>query len=1324
MYINNIPVQYALHEPLKNLSYEGNKTTYTAKELDLNYRASLEISRAGELQIVVPDLTQHHGTTELPRPIPRSSPRDVVARYQKIIKMYSYLSKGSAEHGDASPLSENSPQSYCSHDMSPAHSGGDASSANHSASSGGGVVFLQVKIAYEIPADNKRTPSGIVFRHRSSFADLFEATLSRGHKSAPDHGRHGGQDFVASARREAESVYTCSFSAGSLRDLDCVRCWLPCIDALDQRLVFDIGIKAPKHWRIACSGKRISTFLIPILPGRSSSSSSNLHGSDGVGGTRTSSEKKIARFFTPHRIPAANVGFYMGAAETYKMPLYRVKARIWVATGLQDFVSTAPAHIATTDSEAESSDVDVDWSDRGEDVWGDASNSAEDEPGAKPRHSDREEAFARFFGPCLPQGSVHGYGSEGEEEDCFPIRKLDDTYYLSLKRRLPVKQSTGTTNNNNSNFSSSTIKPAEEPVLGIEGGAADSASNHAADISDRSQLKGNDAREHMEDAPSDAPCSPAAKRRRLANGAAVPSANITSAPAVAAAVPVKSTAHRSSWSRSSTAGLVRERQNLRRLYADAVHHSTLGLDMALRVLHKFTGHGYDYGEFTLVFVPSLGCDFAAFDGFVLVDQQYLHTEQQVYLESAAHLLLLRAYLYSWLKSALPVSSYEAEFIVHGAVGYLLNFYSEEVFGEEEGRYRFCKMYETVTALERQGRGFPLASFFPESYEVFSPIFGEYLRCKSAVLFQLIENRVGGKDPMRMALKQLIRSPAVYRVPMPHSSGRSGGGAGTGSGTGSAMNSPVTPSMMSYSPYHQPGHVHYNQSHAHQMHQSQLYTNHHNDDSSSGGVSPVSPSLLGSNTPFTHMGGSTSPNTLGSMSPYYGGDVSPLGGTGTAGNMSPNGYNMSPYVYRNQHNANMSPYVNQAGQSAAYGSYEVDEAPATTKATGTGLGASDASAGYSSSKYDVDEAEPEGATDTGTGTGTSTESDALVAAGGDVATKETPAASNSAAVVTDTAPVTAVHAHAKGHLMGEPEQLHESVAAAESAGGYYATMARREARARSNSMSSDPGGLAIGVAVGEGVADNSTIPGTAEATLSPILPATAVQQHKHHHKLLQQHASPRDVSSHPLPPFAALPPLPQLRRQPSATSEPGWERDFAVLGSDCVSAEAFIQVVRHASGASADIDESFLEQYVYNSGVSFLRIHVYVSQKTDTRIPRRYIHVTSDQLGCSPAGTVDRRYCVLDKKLSLRIVESRDDIVTEPQVAFSDRTEQHQQQLFSRRGGRRRPRNSSVYARRGGAAGAELTAEQIEERIQREKEREIKKSALQKVRDADHPLRYY
>jgi hypothetical protein len=58
------------------------------------------------------------------------------------------------------------------------------------------------------------------------------------------------------------------------------------------------------------------------------------------------------------------------------------------------------------------------------------------------------------------------------------------------------------------------------------------------------------------------------------------------------------------------------------LYEAAVKHTTLGLDIALRIIHKFVNHRYDHQSYTQIFVQGLGDNFLAFDGLVIIDARY------------------------------------------------------------------------------------------------------------------------------------------------------------------------------------------------------------------------------------------------------------------------------------------------------------------------------------------------------------------------------------------------------------------------------------------------------------------------------------------------------------------------------------------------------------------------------------------------------------------------------------------------------------------------------------------------------------------------------
>jgi hypothetical protein len=212
------------------------------------------------------------------------------------------------------------------------------------------------------------------------------------------------------------------------------------------------------------------------------------------------------------------------------------------------------------------------------------------------------------------------------------------------------------------------------------------------------------------------------------------------------------------------------------------------------------------------------------------------------------------------------------------------------------------------ALEKSGQGFPLSSFFPEQYDSFGLAYGVYLRCKSVVIFQLIENRVGGKEHMRISLKQLIRSPPVYNpVTKPYK------GANTevvgnfqslfeSAGNASPMSpnmTPPTPSMVN---------------HALNANEERQRYRSYSEDGSVGNRSPYS---------------SNSPYSVGNMSPYSG-NFSPL--SQTSGNLSPYAYgygnispypagNMSPYA-RHPAGGNMSPYAPYALGAAtpAYDAY--------------------------------------------------------------------------------------------------------------------------------------------------------------------------------------------------------------------------------------------------------------------------------------------------------------------------------------------------------------------------------------------------------------------
>ena len=88
-----------------------------------------------------------------------------------------------------------------------------------------------------------------------------------------------------------------------------------------------------------------------------------------------------------------------------------------------------------------------------------------------------------------------------------------------------------------------------------------------------------------------------------------------------------------------------------------------------------------------VYIPNLEVsDFIAYDGFTLINAKYLHTSNQIYLESPHHFLALRAYLYSWFATSMPLLHYIHEYILHGSIGYVMYLYTQLVFSEDEAVY--------------------------------------------------------------------------------------------------------------------------------------------------------------------------------------------------------------------------------------------------------------------------------------------------------------------------------------------------------------------------------------------------------------------------------------------------------------------------------------------------------------------------------------------------------------------------------------------------------------------------------------------------------------
>lgn len=141
----------------------------------------------------------------------------------------------------------------------------------------------------------------------------------------------------------------------------------------------------------------------------------------------------------------------------------------------------------------------------------------------------------------------------------------------------------------------------------------------------------------------------------------------------------------------------------------------------------------------------------------------------------------------------------------------------------------------------------------------------------------------------------------------------------------------------------------------------------------------------------------------------------------------------------------------------------------------------------------------------------------------------------------------------------------------------------------------------------------------------------------------------------------------LVRQASITSEPGWEKDLSILYTELISDESFIRVIRDASGVESDLSSDVLTEFVHNIGVTFLKVDLALEEKRD---PKRNVHIFLDQIGVEH-GVVSPEF-PKKKNIRVRMLESRDSTVTEPDISIGREPTAHIQPLFTkqgRRGGR-------------------------------------------------------
>ena len=222
--------------------------------------------------------------------------------------------------------------------------------------------LLAIRIDYLLPS---RPTEGIVFRRRCESANEEYAcmyTLSQGPSSVPSRDPHG------------------------------VRCWLPCFDTPTQRPLFDLTVRAPEYCSVQCSGT--------LIDSQASASASDR-------------PYKILRYLTINRITASALGLFVGRAEQYSLPLYRVVGKVWVARGLVDYVKSMHIKPATLPSTAASSGTKPVLTTEAR------RHESDGQPHAKRMRTDSEGGEAEAAFPQDPDAGVEvdGLRDIGDEED-------------------------------------------------------------------------------------------------------------------------------------------------------------------------------------------------------------------------------------------------------------------------------------------------------------------------------------------------------------------------------------------------------------------------------------------------------------------------------------------------------------------------------------------------------------------------------------------------------------------------------------------------------------------------------------------------------------------------------------------------------------------------------------------------------------------------------------------------------------------------------------------------------------------------------------------
>ena len=312
-------------------------------------------------------------------------------------------------------------------------------------------------------------------------------------------------------------------------------------------------------------------------PRQDSSSSGNFHWRP--------PKLRRTRYFTVSRIPHSSYGMYVGMTEQYSIPLYKVMGRVHVARGLADNV----AYVEEDDDDDESHpQTDMKLS---------SVTATPSEPQLK-RQKLISHLAADVTVSSVKASAAAALDAEGDEEEAAVAMLMRSR--VDSPRTSPVVSTKLMADTCTSTPAATTAAVAE------------------SDLNDEEALlaliEEEEEQQSVVGVLSDAG----------GQSCGSPPRQETSASATAALK--TSTGGKGASSQLQPTGAC-----FTRLYRDRVRHTTLGLDLAVRLLHKHTQRRYDHPQYTQIFIPHLEEDFLTFDGMSFLDTRSACTYMFIFL---------------------------------------------------------------------------------------------------------------------------------------------------------------------------------------------------------------------------------------------------------------------------------------------------------------------------------------------------------------------------------------------------------------------------------------------------------------------------------------------------------------------------------------------------------------------------------------------------------------------------------------------------------------------------------------------------------------------